>query len=197
MRRGELVKAPSMRQTTRTRRGRARAAFVMASSAVALVACGDEGTASGDARGPLVQGAVEFEVTSARHVRTEVDYAQTPPVGGDHLGVWQNCGIYDRPIFEETAVHSLEHGAVWITHDPEMAPDQVAALGDLLDGRTYVLLSPFDGLPSPIVASAWGVQLAVEDPKDPRLVEFLDAYVQGPTTPEPGAPCTNGYDQPA
>jgi hypothetical protein len=48
-----------------------------------------------------------------KHTAGEVDYAQNPPVGGAHNPVWQNCGFYDKPIRDESAVHSLEHGAVW------------------------------------------------------------------------------------
>ena len=56
-------------------------------------------------------------------------------------------------------MHSMEHGAVWITYSPDLrqADRQVltpsAATGD------HILVSQYDGLPSPIVASAWGKQL--------------------------------------
>lgn len=168
--------------------------------ALALVsiasACGDGSDGAGSAE-PSVEGVVEFAVPSRGHVRTRVAYAQTPPVGGDHASVWQTCGIYAAPIFPETAVHSLEHGAVWITYAPDVGDDQIASLSQLMEDRTYVLVSPFDDLPAPIVASAWGVQLLLDDPADPALVEFVDRYAQGPQSPEPGAPCTNGYDEPA
>ncbi|MBB5796324.1 hypothetical protein HDA41_004288 [Streptomyces caelestis] len=31
---------------------------------------------------------------------------------------------------------------------------------------------------------------------DPRVEQFTTAYVQGPQTPEPGAPCTGGLTAP-
>jgi hypothetical protein len=42
-----------------------------------------------------------------------------------------------------------------------------------------VLLSPYDGLPAPVVASAWGLQLKVEKADDPRLEQFVRQYAGG------------------
>src|SRR5215212_3432936 len=53
------------------------------------------------------------------HVDGPVEYPQTPPVGGNHSPVWQNCHYYDTSVPNERAVHSLEHGAVWITYSPD------------------------------------------------------------------------------
>jgi Protein of unknown function (DUF3105) len=126
-----------------------------------------------------------------------VDYAQTPPVGGEHNPVWQNCGFYDEPVANENAVHSLEHGAVWITYSPDLPQDQVDVLRDLAHSQTYVLVSPYPDLPSNVVASAWGKQLSLQSADDPDLERFVRAYRQGPQTPEPGAVCTGGIGQPS
>lgn len=39
-----------------------------------------------------IQGE-EFENLSAGHVTGAVEYAMSPPAGGDHDGVLQNCGV--------------------------------------------------------------------------------------------------------
>ncbi len=134
---------------------------------------------------------------AAQHTDEVVDYAQTPPVGGEHNPVWQNCGFYDEPVTDENAVHSLEHGAVWITYSPDLPQDQVDQLRDLAHSQTYILVSPYPDLPSPVVASAWGKQLRLESADDPDLERFVRAYRQGPQTPEPGAVCTGGIGQPS
>ncbi len=56
----------------------------------------------------------------AQHLEEPVTYTENPPVGGVHNPVWQNCGYYAAPIPNETAVHSLEHGAIWITYQPDL-----------------------------------------------------------------------------
>lgn len=126
------------------------------------------------------------------HTDAPQTYAQTPPVGGPHPLTWQNCGVYDKPIKNEYGVHSLEHGAVWVTYRPDLAAESVALLRDTVGGRSYTLLSPYPDLPAPVVASAWGIQLQLDDPSDPRLAQFIATYQQGPQTPEPGAACSGG-----
>ena len=141
---------------------------------------------------PSLDAVRTYEVT-ANHVTTGVEYEQTPPVGGDHNPVWLNCGVYDEPVPNELAVHSLEHGAVWITHSPDLPAAEVEQLVDSVPDD-YVVVSPFEGLPSPVVASAWGHQLELDGVGDPRLTEFIREFRQGPQTPEPGAACTGGSD---
>jgi hypothetical protein len=143
-----------------------------------------------------IEGVEEFSDLTAEHVEGTVDYAMAPPVGGDHNAVWQNCGIYDAPLTNEHAVHSLEHGAVWITYDPDLPADQVKALRDRVQGNGYAMLSPYEGLDSPIVMNAWGFQLKLDDANDPRVPVFLERYLQGEQTPEPGAACSGGIGTP-
>ena len=130
------------------------------------------------------------------HTEGTVDYAQSPPTGGEHNSIWQNCGFYEEPIRSETAVHSLEHGAVWITYSPDLPQNEIARLRDLAQSNDYVLVSPYPDLDSPVVASAWGKQLNLESAEDPDLEQFIGAYSQGPQTPEPGAACTGGIGNP-
>jgi hypothetical protein len=129
------------------------------------------------------------------HTTGPVTYPQTPPAGGEHNPTWLNCGIYGEPVPNVYAVHSLEHGAVWVTYDPQLSADELATLREHLPS-SYVILSPYVGLPSPIVLSAWNVQLGVESPDDPRLPRFFEEYWRSQNVPEPGALCTGGNDGP-
>ncbi|MGI5120524.1 DUF3105 domain-containing protein [Marinactinospora thermotolerans] len=138
-----------------------------------------------------IDGVQTFEGLTNNHVTEPVDYEQSPPVGGDHHAAWQNCGVYADPVTSIHAVHSLEHGAVWITYDPELPDNQVAALEALYTPGSYVLVSPYEGeMPAPVVASAWGRQIAVDSPADERLGQFLRLYEQSSDVPEPGASCS-------
>jgi hypothetical protein len=126
------------------------------------------------------------------HRTGQITYTETPPMGGAHHVVWQNCGIYETPIHEEHAVHAMEHGAVWITYRPDLAADDVEKLR-ALSRDDYMLLSPFPGLPSPIVLSAWNHQLRLDLADDPKLRAFISRYKNNPsTTPEFGALCAGG-----
>lgn len=137
-----------------------------------------------------------FDSLARTHVQTPVTYPQTPPVGGPHDPVWQNCGYYSKPVRSENGVHVLEHGAVWITYRPDLPTDQIDQLRQLAHGQTYILVSPYPDLPAPVVASAWGKQVPLDSASDPRLNEFVKAYRIGPQTPEKGAACTGGIGVP-
>lgn len=143
-----------------------------------------------------ITGIATYNNLSRDHVAGKVTYPQNPPVGGSHNAVWQTCGSYSSPIANENAIHSLEHGAVWITYQPQLSDQAVTQLRTLVSGRDHTLLSPYPGLPAPVVASAWGIQLRVSSAADPRLAQFLQKYEQGPQTPEPGATCTGGTGTP-
>ena len=136
---------------------------------------------------------VETEELSREHREGALEYDRVPPVGGPHNPRWLACDVYDEPVPLEAAVHSLEHGAVWFAHEPELAPDEVERLTELAGrNREYVLVSPVEGLEAPVVAVAWGVSLEVDSTEDERLEAFLERYAGGDQGGEPGAPCRGG-----
>lgn len=146
---------------------------------------------------PGIAGIVQYPRPSRGHeTNLDIPFGELPPVGGTHDPVWQNCGIYDEPINTANAVHSLEHGAAWVTYQPDLPTDQIAAIQDKFRGQTYLLVSPYPAQRSPIVLTAWGVQLEVEELSDRRVNQFIERYRLGPTTPERGAACTNGIGEP-
>ena len=121
-------------------------------------------------------------------------YDASPPVGGPHSPIPADCTgtVYANPIASENAVHSLEHGAVWITYRPGLADAELAALGQLVQGQSHLLVSPYPGQASAISAQSWGYQLFVDSTSDPRIAQFIDALRFNPkTTPEPSATCSN------
>jgi len=141
-------------------------------------------------------GVQRFPIESRLHVMTPVAYPQDPPVGGNHYPIWQNCGFYDAPIGREKGVHSLEHGAVWITYRPDLPREQVQVLRRLAHHESHILVSPYPDLSAPVVASAWGYQARLRSASDPLLGEFVHTFRVGPQAPERGGPCTLGIGQP-
>src|SRR5215203_3576118 len=116
-------------------------------------------------------GVQSYENLSRTHTYDPVTYEQSPPVGGDHNPVWQNAGFYEEPVPNEKAVHTMEHGAVWITYAPDLRQDQKDKLRQLVESQDCLLASPYPG-----------------------LQEFIRAYRKGPQTPEAGASCTGATE---
>lgn len=149
----------------------------------------------GTGDGSSIEGLETFENT-ATHVEGSVEYDQTPPTGGDHNAIWLNCGVYDQPVPNENAVHSLEHGAIWVTYDPAVvSADELAALEAQLPS-SYVVLSPYEGMDSPIALSAWNAQIKVDSADDARIGEFLTSFWRSQAAPEPNALCSGALDAP-
>ncbi|MFH9189624.1 DUF3105 domain-containing protein [Streptomyces globisporus] len=150
----------------------------------------------GDAKGGAIEGLKSWDAAKLgrQHVAGTVDYPMKPPVGGDHNASWMNCDgdVYEKALPDVNAVHSLEHGAVWVTYNGSAAEAAVAALAERVEKTPFTLMSPYAGQEGAITLSAWGKQVTVDSADDRRVDQFLTEYVQGAQTPEPGAPCTGG-----
>jgi hypothetical protein len=181
---GQIIPAASTGDTTT----QAKVTRVKNTTGIAGVLAFDTTGWPGD--GSDHAGALEHN-----HVTTPVKYSVLPPVGGPHNPVWMNAGVYTKPVPSERAVHNLEHGAVWITYNPNLPKAEVKTLtafvtrqsliaepasevGFAGESNRYIDLTPWatNSLPSPIVISAWGYQLRVTSPTDPRLQTFVDTF---------------------
>ncbi|MFF3175097.1 DUF3105 domain-containing protein [Streptomyces sp. NPDC057900] len=153
-----------------------------------------------DAAGSGIEGEKSWDAKklTRNHVTKPVTYPMKPPVGGDHNPVWMNCDgeVYKKAIPDMNAVHSLEHGSVWVTYTDKAPASDVAELAERVGKTPYSLMSPYEDQAAPIMLSAWGKQLTVDGADDPRVARFFSAYVQGPQMPEPGASCTGGLEAP-
>ncbi|MGV9315965.1 DUF3105 domain-containing protein [Streptomyces sp. NPDC003691] len=131
---------------------------------------------------------------SQTHVKGAVSYPDKPPVGGDHHQAWMNCDakVYKEPVPNENAVHSLEHGAVWVTYTDKAAKKDVEKLEKKVKDTSYSLMSPYKDQAGAIMLTAWGKQLTVDSADDPRVNKFFSKYVLGEQTPEKGATCSGG-----
>ncbi len=172
-----------------------RLAASLSALAVATAGCGVATAMNQDAHGALA-GVRTVEIDDRRHLDGVIHYDEDPPLGGAHAPIWVNCGRYVEEVPTELAVHTLVHGAVWITHPPGVHDGWIERLDRLAASQSHILISPLESA-TEVVATAWGAQLTLDGPDDPALDAFVEAYVQGPTTPDPGAPCSGGVGQPA
>lgn len=116
------------------------------------------------------------------HVEGGVGHPMTPPVGGAPDKTWMTCDgtVYTETIRDENAVHCLEHGAVWITYNGTATATDVKRLAGKVTRTPYTLMSPVTRQSGTITLSAWGHQLSVDSASDPRVEQFITAYVPGP-----------------
>jgi Protein of unknown function (DUF3105) len=124
---------------------------------------------------------------------SDIEYAMSPPVFGDHYPVWAAYQSYDFPVPLGYLVHDLEHGAVDIFYDcPDGCADEVATVQNFIDAlpadprcseavRVQLVLVPRPGLGVRWAASAWGYSVSA-DCFDPAIFGqfYADHHGQGP-----------------
>jgi hypothetical protein len=149
-----------------------------------------------------IPGIVKVDYPSGVHVNANqrVAYDQSPPFGGPHDSVWATCdgNVYPNPVRTENMVHLLEHGAVWVTYNPDKVkgPD-LDKLKAKVTGQDFIAMSPYPGLDKPFSLQSWGHQLKLDNPDDERVDEFIKSLKRNNYTyPEPGATCDqiDGFD---
>ena len=180
-----------------------RARRLLASALIVVVlsgACssgGSSGSAAGtgEKAGSDIPGVVFERAPGRSHRQGAIDYpGKKPPSGGNHNPVPLTCGYYDQQPPDEFAVHSLEHGAVWIAYGPTVAAADVAVLRALAK-QDHVLVTPYAGMDTPITLVAWEHRLEVTSATDARIQQFINTFANGPSAPERGAACA-GTGQP-
>jgi Protein of unknown function (DUF3105) len=86
---------------------------------------------------------------------------------------------------------------VWIAYNADDVTD-LQPLAKRVENTPYLMLSPYPGLDAPVSLQAWGHQLKLDDPDDPRIGQFIEALrVNQYTAPEPGGRCDSegtGFD---
>lgn len=172
-------------------------AIVAVVAVVALAAasgCTDEDTSADatnatDVTATEIEGVEIVRIGPYEHPSGDIDYDRHPPVGGDHNPQAVRCGIYDEPVRDEWAVHSIEHGAVWIAHQERIGDGELDTIESLGDEHDKLVVAPYPGLDSPIVVTAWGAQLRLDSASDPRLEAFIERFVDASSAPEAGGGC--------
>jgi hypothetical protein len=141
-------------------------------------------------------GVETVAVGERTHLDGEIPYEDAVPAGGPHNPAWLNCGVYDAPVPPEHAVHSLEHGAVWITYNGSITGDGISTLEDIGRRREKVIVSPVPEQEEPVLATSWGRRLVTDDPLDERIEQYAREFTRSRYAPEPGASCVGGVGNP-
>jgi hypothetical protein len=167
-----------------------------------IAACGggtdDSAAGASDATtGAQIDGLVTERVGDYTHLLGHIAYEDPAPSGGDHppAPYWLTCGTYEGAVPSELAVHSLEHGAVWIALGPDSTPEDRAAAAELAAGRK-VIVSDVTELPDPVQLVAWGFRLPLEAATDERAAAFVERFVDAASAPEATASCASVGEPP-
>lgn len=95
------------------------------------------------------------------------------PSSGEFRGA-PTCGILTGELAAATQVDALAAGIVVVQY---RTADQAQAVTEALAGRpTAVLVAPNDDLDAPVVATAWGRRLRLEQVDAPALRAFVTAH---------------------
>lgn len=134
-----------------------------------------------------------FESEGIQHVEqgSEIDYAQSPPLSGEHWGRAIQAGFYPETPELPRLVHTLEHGAVVIYYDPAtMTPEAEASLRAWANNyqgtwaSVVVAPNPNENPKGDYVLTAWTHRLVVDDYDAEAVRAFAAEYLgRGPENP--------------
>ncbi len=120
------------------------------------------------------------------HISGTVDYADSPPVSGQHAPSSGDCGVFSEPIPNETMVHNLEHGAIGLLYKPDTDPAEIKKLEGVIDDyEDSVFSMPYQGeMPAPIVITAWGHTMELATADLDSVNAFIEEFRRGGDAPE-------------
>jgi hypothetical protein len=99
-----------------------------------------------------------------------------PPARGPHFAVPQSVGVYDQQVPDGNTIHSLEHGVVWISYNPELVDEETISrledLGDDFGADTIVAPRPQNA--QAIAAVSWGQILELDAFDREQLANFVE-----------------------
>ena len=119
-------------------------------------------------------------------------YETSPPVSGAHAPQPTACGVYASPIEDEVQVHNLEHGTVAIQYKPDLDPEQIKQIEEIVRSYdSHVLSAPYPQMESPITVTSWGRMMKLDSVDEPAIREYIEVF--GQKAPE-DVDCDNTAD---
>lgn len=137
---------------------------------------------SGSSKSPEKLLGTQYPEEGTSHVAqgTQINYKTNPPTSGSMYEPTIPKGFYEQEVPEGSAVHSLEHGYVWITYKPDLPKDQVQKLKGLFSqpfsdskftpSKAIVSLRSKNTAPISIVSWRWKLDLQSYD--EQKLKQF-------------------------
>lgn len=131
------------------------------------------------------------------HVEGTVSYDSVPPTHGEHAFNAIECGVYAEQPPNESLVHNLEHGVVEIFYRPDVDPETIAAIEDIVRSYdSHTLSSPYADMQTHIAVAAWSHLMRLDELDEPATKEFIDVFRRSGDSPEAFQECPNDQDAP-
>jgi len=115
-------------------------------------------------------------------------YNSNPPTSGPHWAQQAECKIYTEEVADQAALHSMEHGGVWISYKNKDDQELIKNLTSLVQSAgSKVLLSPRAANDSAIAVASWARLLKLENFDEKQIADYI-RYNKN-KSPEPLAAC--------
>lgn len=106
-------------------------------------------------------------------------YNSNPPTSGWHYAEAAEWGIYKEELPDETLIHNLEHGGIWISYKPRISEDLRKKLEHFYDvyGRK-IIVTPRQKNDQDIALAAWNRldTFDAQEYSDEHINAFIKAF---------------------
>jgi len=123
----------------------------------------------------IILDVQDFDDQGTEHISEsgQFTYNSNPPTSGPHYGQAPNWGFYSEPIDDESAIHAIEHGGIWISYK-DLNEDEIDLLEDFVDNNSQsVIVTPRDQNDSRIAIVAWTKLVKFENVDVDAFQKFL------------------------
>lgn len=120
----------------------------------------------------------EFEIEGRDHISpgTKVNYKTNPPTSGGHLATTKKWGVYNKKIEDKMALHSLEHGGIWISYK-NMDDESIKILEEIGKSNSQsVIVSPRENNDNNLVVASWGKMMRLETVDKTLIQKYINTY---------------------
>lgn len=106
-------------------------------------------------------------------------YNSNPPTSGWHYPQEAEWGAYREELPDETLIHNLEHGGIWISYKPDISEEMRANLEEFYKqwGRK-IIVTPRSKNDADIAVAAWTRldKFGAAEYSEERIEKFVRAY---------------------